>query len=215
MHPLHHPAMIAQSLATLNASPGNEAGDAPLPQVSTATLVVIALVGVQLRWSFARAPSQACNRRNRVHAPLEHLGVVPVCTADQDHQGNASGIYNDVSLGTEPASVRGVGARFLAPPGAWHRGVINAGPAPVDLIMFTQASQHGLVQLLPGTSSIAVVQAPPASHAAAIPKGLGKVFPWNACLQHKQDAVEGGFIADCELARTAFGRRHEGWDQGL
>ena len=43
MGPLHHPAMLAQSLATLNASPGNAAGDAPLSQVHTATLVVIAL----------------------------------------------------------------------------------------------------------------------------------------------------------------------------
>ncbi|POD44331.1 hypothetical protein BKM15_26425 [Pseudomonas syringae pv. syringae] len=81
--------------------------------------------------------------------------------------------------------------------------------------MFTQASQHGLVQLLPDTSGIPVAQTPPASHAAAVAQGLGKVFPWNACLQHEQDAVEGSFIADCEFARTAFGRRHEGWDQGL
>jgi len=77
--------------------------------------------------------------------------------------------------------------------------------------MFTQASQHGLVQLLPDTSGVPVAQAPTASHAAAVAQGLGKVFPWNACLQHEQDAVEGGLIADCELAR----RRHEGWDQGL
>jgi hypothetical protein len=34
-------------------------------------------------------------------------------------------------------------------------------------------------------------------------------------VQHEQAAVEGGFVADHELARTAFGRRHEGWDQGL
>src|SRR5256885_5938345 len=54
--------------------------------------------------------------------------------------------------------------------------------------MFTQASQHCLVQLLPDTSGIPVAQAPPASYAAAVPKGLGKVFPWNACLQHEQDA---------------------------
>lgn len=81
--------------------------------------------------------------------------------------------------------------------------------------MFTQASQHGLVQLFPDTSGIPIAQAPPASHAAAVPKGLGEVFPRNACLQHEQDAVEGGLIADCELARIAFGRKHEGWDQGL
>ncbi|GEM_PF-3911586 len=86
---------------------------------------------------------------------------------------------------------------------------------PIDLVMFTQASQHGLVRLLPDTSGVPVAQAPPARHTAAVPKELGKVFPWNACLQHEQDATEGGFIAHCELAGTAFGRRHEGWDQGL
>ena len=37
----------------------------------------------------------------------------------------------------------------------------------------------------------------------------------DACLQHEQDAVEGSLIADCELARTTVGGRHEGWDQGL
>src|SRR5256885_2238999 len=79
---------------------------------------------------------------------------------------------------------------FPGPPGAWYRGAINAGPAPIDLVMFTQASQHGLVQLLPDTSGIPVAQTPPASHAAAVAQGLGKVFPWNACLQHEQDAVE-------------------------
>lgn len=42
---------------------------------------------------------------------------MPVRTADQDHQRNASGIYDDVSFGAELASVRGVGARFLAPGG--------------------------------------------------------------------------------------------------
>src|SRR2546429_7455619 len=57
---------------------------------------------------------------------------------------------------------------FPGPPGAWYRGAINAGPAPIDLVMFTQASQHGLVQLLPDTSGIPVAQTPPASHAAAV-----------------------------------------------
>jgi len=51
------------------------------------------------------------------------------------------------------------------PPGAWYRGAINAGPAPIDLIMFTQASQYGLVQLLTDTSGVPVAQAPPAALA--------------------------------------------------
>jgi len=99
VRPLHHPSVLAQPLAGLNASSGNT----PLSQMRTATLVVIALVGVQLGWSFAGMRWQACNRRNRVHAPLEHLVVVPVRAADQDRQRDASGIYNDVSLGAELA----------------------------------------------------------------------------------------------------------------
>lgn len=213
--PLHHPPVFAQPLAALNASSGNPANDAPLPQVGSASLEVVAFVGVQLCRSSTGTSWQASNRRNRVHAPLEHLGVVPVRAADQDHQRDASGIYNDVSLGAELASVRRVGPRCLAPPGAWYRGAINAASAPIDLVMFTQASQHGLVQLFPHTSGIPVAQAPPASHAATVPKRLGKVFPWNACLQHEQDAVESGFIADCELAGTTFGGRYEGWDERL
>ena len=104
---------------------------------------------------------------------------------------------------------------FPCPPGAWYRGGINAGPAPINLVMFTQARLHGLMQLLPGTSGVPVAQVRPASHAAAVPKRLGKVYPWDACLQHEQDAVEGSFIVDCELARTASGIRHDGWDEGI
>ena len=88
----------------------NPAGNASVPQ-----LVVVVFVGAQLCWSFTGASRQACNRRIRVHAPLKHFGVVPVRAADQDHQGDASGIYNDVSLGAELASVRRVGAHFLPP----------------------------------------------------------------------------------------------------
>jgi hypothetical protein len=42
---------------------------------------------------------------------------MPVRAADQDHQRDASGIYNDVPLGAKLASVHRVGPRFLAPRG--------------------------------------------------------------------------------------------------
>ena len=80
------PPVFAQPLAALNASSGNSANDAPLPQVGSASLEVVAFVGVQLCRSSTGTSWQASNRRNRVHAPLEHLGVVPVRAADQDHQ---------------------------------------------------------------------------------------------------------------------------------
>src|SRR3989475_1120994 len=78
VRPLHHPPVFAQPLAALNASSGNPANDAPLPQVGSASLEVVAFVGVQLCRSSTGTSWQASNRRNRVHAPLEHLGVVPV-----------------------------------------------------------------------------------------------------------------------------------------
>ncbi len=42
---------------------------------------------------------------------------MPVGTTDEDHQWDASGIYDDMSFGAALASVGGVGARFLAPGG--------------------------------------------------------------------------------------------------
>jgi len=82
VRPPHHPPVFAQPLAALNASSSNPANDAPLPQVGSASLEVVAFVGVQLYRSSTGTSWQACNRRNRVHAPLEHLGVVPVRSAD-------------------------------------------------------------------------------------------------------------------------------------
>lgn len=79
-------------------------------------LEVVAFVGVQLGWSFTGTPWLACNRRNRVYALLERIGVMPVRTADEDHQRNAAGIYDDVLFGAELAPAVGLG------PASWSPG---------------------------------------------------------------------------------------------
>ena len=114
---LHHPAMLAQPFAAFNAAPGNAIGYASLPQIGTAAFLVIAFVCRQLRWSLASRTLQACNGRDRIHAPLEHHGVMSVRTADKNYQRDASGVYDDVSFGAEFSSVGGVRACFLAPRG--------------------------------------------------------------------------------------------------
>ena len=81
--------------------------------------------------------------------------------------------------------------------------------------MLTQSHQHAVMQPLPHSCSLPVPQPPPACHAAAEAQGLGEVFPWDACLQHEQDAVKGGLIAHGELACPAFGGRCEDRDEGL
>ena len=75
VRPLHHPAVLAQPLAALNASSGNPADDAPLPQVGSASLEVVTFFGMQLCWPLTGTPWRACNRRNRVYTLCEHLGV--------------------------------------------------------------------------------------------------------------------------------------------
>lgn len=70
-------------------------------------------------------------------------------------------------------------------------------------------------QLLTNACDTSVSQASPVIHTAALSKGPGKAFSGHACLQHEQDAVEGSFIIHCELASTAFSRRHEGRHQWL
>ena len=117
VRPLHRPPVLTQPLTALNASSCNPTNDAPRPQVGSATLEVVAFVGVQLCRSSTGTSWQASNRRNRVHALLEHLGVMPVRTADQDHQRDASASTTMCRLEPSlPLSV-GLGTRFLAPGG--------------------------------------------------------------------------------------------------
>ena len=75
----------------------------------------------------------------------------------------------------------------------------------LNLVVLTQAHQHGLMQLVPYTRSIPVPQAPPAGHAASSAQRLRQVFPRDARMQHEQDAVESGFVANLEGTWTAPG----------
>lgn len=57
---------------------------------------------------------------------------------------------------TEPHLPRSMGLGTVSWPGGLVPGVINAGSAPIDLIIFTLAFQHGLVQLLPDAAGAQV-----------------------------------------------------------
>lgn len=112
-----NPAVLAKPLAALDALSGNATGDSTSLQIVTATLVVVALVCMQLTWSAPWSTAQPFDSGQCIQTPLEQHGVMPVGTAHQHYQRNAAGIYDDVPLGAELAPVRGVGTRFLAPRG--------------------------------------------------------------------------------------------------
>lgn len=77
--------------------------------------------------------------------------------------------------------------------------------------MLTQAHQHGLIvaSLIPFTKSV------PACHATAIAKCLRNVLPGEACVQHEQDAVEGGFITDDAVTTATLSGCNEWGNEGL
>jgi len=107
---------------------------------------------------------------------------------------------------------------FPGPPGAWHRGAIYAGSAPINLVMLAQTYLHGLVQTLPNAAK----RHWHSSHASAASRSYHcrnprteASLPWDACLLHEQNAIECCFIAHGELACATFDGRREGGDQGL
>lgn len=89
-------------------------GDAMAAQMRSASCVLIAFVCMQLRWPAASPAAQPSDGWQRIDALLEHCGVVPVCTTDQNHQWDATRVYNDVPFGYELAAIRRIGPCFLA-----------------------------------------------------------------------------------------------------
>lgn len=83
-------------------------------QMRSASGVVITLVRMQLRGPAPRPSAQSFDCWECIDALFEHHGVVPIGATDQHHQRNTPGVYDDVPLGAELASIRGVGACFLA-----------------------------------------------------------------------------------------------------
>lgn len=117
MRALDHPAMPSELLFTFYAAPRDTGLDATLPQVMPTAGKVIALVCMQLAWTFAGLAVQARHRRNCIERGLECHRVVPVGAGDRDGQGNTSCVYDDVPFRPELPPVCRVAAGFLAPRG--------------------------------------------------------------------------------------------------
>jgi hypothetical protein len=113
----HHTAMFTQALAAFDAPPGNPASYAMAAQVRSESRVFIAVVRMQLRGPAPRPSAQSLDCWECIDALFEHHGVVPIDATAQHHQRNTPGVYDDVPLGAELASISGVGACFLAPRG--------------------------------------------------------------------------------------------------
>lgn len=117
MGPFDDPAVRAEAIIAFDALARDSDLDAAAAQMSAATFVVIALVGMKPvgpAAGFAQAP---WHRGQRIDEILEDHGVMPVGPRDAKDQWDAMAVGDEVALAAEFAPVRRVGTCVGAPRG--------------------------------------------------------------------------------------------------
>ena len=114
----HHPAVTAQPLARLDASPRDSGCDASIPQRLPTEPKVIPLVSVQLTRPLPWPPSRATDRLNSINRFLQHFAVVDVGCRMRYGQWDSSSIDHKMALRARFSAIRWVRPGLFAPPGA-------------------------------------------------------------------------------------------------
>ena len=74
-------------------------------------------------------------------------------------------IDEQMVLASELAAVGGIGAGMLSAEGGWHAGRVDNGAFPLNLVVFPQVLQHGVMDALPHTSLLPCMLAGAASNS--------------------------------------------------
>src|SRR4051812_6218786 len=111
----HHPAMSSQTLAALDAAPGNARLDRTPAQRRSAMREVVALVGMELGRSPLRSADAMADRRHGIDQRFEEAAVVDVGRAEPDGERNTPGVGDQMALRACSAAVSRVGAGLPAP----------------------------------------------------------------------------------------------------
>src|SRR5579883_435533 len=112
---LHHPAMLAQVLARLDAA-ASDAGQEATPREELATAgQVVGLVGMHLAGPFASVAVALFHRRQGRDQAFELAAVVLVGCRQRDGERNAAALGDDVLLAARLPTVRGVRPDETAP----------------------------------------------------------------------------------------------------
>ncbi len=91
-----HPAMASEALFGFDSAAGDSLRDAALSECGSAAVVVVALVGVQLRGSASKVASWSRDPGDGVDHGLEHPGVVDVRGRHADRERDAFRVDGDV-----------------------------------------------------------------------------------------------------------------------
>lgn len=196
MRALHHPTVSAKPLTAFHPSTGNSRLNSPSSQVCPAAAIVVTLVRMKLVRLLPGPAGQARDGGKRINQRFEGNRVMTVGPGNAQRQWRATTIYDDVPLAAKLSPVGGIAACFLASPWAGYASGVNAGAAPVNLIVLAQLGQQSQMQTIPDALRLPVPESSPAGHPAAKAQFFWQVFPRNAGGENEQNAIERGKIID-------------------
>ncbi len=112
---LDDPSVLSKMGAAFDAAPGNAGRDVAAAQFAPAEGVVVTCAGVQLGGPFARSSAPLANRLYRVDGWHQNCAVVAVGAGQDNGEGKASAVDDDMALRARPAAIGRVRANRLAP----------------------------------------------------------------------------------------------------
>ncbi len=109
------PAVAAELLAAVDATPGDTRLDVTLPATGPAAAMIERLVGVELIGPTAGPPAGALDGRNGIEHRFQHQAVVPVGRAQEAGERRARAVDHKMALRARFAAIRRAGAGLVAP----------------------------------------------------------------------------------------------------
>ena len=113
--PLHNPSMPSQTSFRLDPSSGDAIDDATFTQRTSASLVVVSLIGVDFDRLASRSSSWPLDGRYGIQHRDHHPGIVNIRRRECDRNGNTPSIDREVVFGAFSPAIRGIRAKRLAP----------------------------------------------------------------------------------------------------
>ena len=113
--PFDDPSVLSKMSAAFDATPCDAGRDVSAAQFAPAEGVVVAFVGVQLGGPLARSSAPLANRLYRVDDRRQNFAVMAVGARQDDGEGKAAPIDDDMALRPRPAAIGRVRADRFAP----------------------------------------------------------------------------------------------------
>lgn len=173
---LYHGELYVPRCRVASTIPGNVHSRTPCRQVLYPGAAVTARA----------CPAPAGIASSTASSALESCRLAPVPTSASRMP---LAVYRDMPLAAELVPVGRV-RPCLFPPGAGYARAIDAHTAPVNRIVSAGSRKQRQMQALPHAVILPVAKPTPACHATTEAHFLQQVLPWDASVQHEQNAIQ-------------------------